>query len=119
MNDENEKCFGIIIMRRHRYSFRLRRYDVMDERAVKRQSSKQKTLREMTKDYSGDDGPSLGYGYGFMGMPYGGYGHNGIISVYSSIDYIHEKSGCMLFGVGIKSSSDNLHDLLLSDYINN
>lgn len=25
-----------------------------------------KTLREMTKDYSGDDGPSLGYGYGFM-----------------------------------------------------
>ncbi|MBQ5347885.1 MAG: beta-lactamase family protein [Ruminococcus sp.] len=51
-----------------------------------------KTLGEMTKDYSGDDGPALGYGYGLMEMPNGGYGHNGIISVYSSVDYIHEKA---------------------------
>ena len=73
------------------------------------------TYREMTTDYSPENGEN--YGYGLMCMFAGGAGHPGRIASCSAIDYFNPEQGYCLFCDSNVDISDDLPTLLLSDYL--
>ncbi len=52
-----------------------------------------------------DSGSS--YGYGLMGMAYGGAGHPGAIGTCAALDYINPEHGLRLFIASNKASSQS------------
>lgn len=73
------------------------------------------TYREMTTDYSPDNGEK--YGYGLMLYFAGGAGHPGRISFYSAVNYFNPDNGFCLFCDSNTDISDDLPVLLLDDYL--
>ena len=70
------------------------------------------SFEEMSANYSPDS--STQYGYGLMGMAYGGTGHPGAIGTYHALDYINTEHGLRLFIASGKASSQSFIDALPS-----